>query len=289
MIETAPTTSDTDAAVLAGINIAGPRPLDDNEQTGRFFTQVVPAGATIKVYDLDALARPLAAHPHRKTGTVYVQDADSFIGYIAKHELPCTEVYADTARQALVGVINAHAESTPAEAAENNAGHGDHCVALELLATPEWKTWTALDKKPLNQQQFAEHLEDNAADVIHPDAATMLEIASSLVATTGSQFKSAVRLDNGEVQFRYEEDTRATAGQSGDLDVPQRFIIAIAPFVGSDPVEIEARFRYRINAGNLTLSYALLRPEQIARQAFLDHVEAVADAINPPVFQGRPQ
>lgn len=283
------TETDTAAAVAAGIEIAGPQPLAGTQENefARFFTQVVPAGATVKVLDIDELEQTLADRPRRKKGTVHVQDAISFIRYVEKHQLPGTEVYADAARQRLVAVVNAHdASEGPSE---NDAGHGDHRVALELIPTEEWKTWTSLDKKPLNQQAFAEHLEDNAADVIHPDAATMLEIASSLIATNGVNFKQAVRLDNGQVQVRYEETTSARAGHAGDLEIPQVFTIAVAPFVGSEPVEVTARFRYRINGGNLALSYALLRPEQIARQAFLDHVEAVADAITPPVFQGRPE
>lgn len=279
------------AAVLAGAEAARtPEPIGDGK---RFYTQLV--GDKLEVIDVDALEADWDAkygerdEPRRKTGTVHVQDAASFIRYLEKHQVAATEVYADAARQKLVGVINAHAESVPDDDELGLAGHRDHRVALELIPTPEWQTWLGNNKKLLNQQGFAEHLEDNAADVVRPDAATMLEVASSLVATNGVEFKSAVRLDNGQVQVRYEETTTARAGHAGDLEIPQTFTIAVAPFVGSDPVEVEARFRYRINGGNLALSYALLRPEQIARQAFLDHVEAVADAITPPVFQGRPE
>lgn len=286
--------SDVAAAVTAGIEIAGPQPLGDLATGGpRLFTQLVPEGADVRVFDIDELSAEYDAahahHPRRKTGTVHVQDAASFVAYLEKHRLPCTEVYADLARESLVGVINAHEESTPDEAAENNAGRGDHRVSLELLPTEEWKVWTANDKKPLDQQRFAEHLEDNAADVVDPDSATMLEIASSLVATTGVDFKGAIRLDSGQVKVRYEETTSARAGHAGDLDIPQVFTIAIAPFVGSEPVEIPVRFRYRISNGNLSLSYAMLRPKQIARESFIQHIDAVRASIDSPVFQGRPE
>lgn len=274
----------TSAAVLAGIEIAGPQEI----YAGRFFTQLVPAGARVETFDTEELEQRLAPHPRRKTGAVHVQDAASFIAYIEKHELPCTEVYADPARMKLVGVINAHEESTRDEALENKGGHGDHRVELELLQTDAWKAWTSKDKVLMDQLAFAEHLEDNAADVIDPDAATMLEIAQSLHATTSGDFKSAQRIDSGTVSFRFEETQTARAGQTGELEIPTTFKLALRPFEGAEPAEVTARFRYRV--GNpLRVSYALLDPQGIARQAFLDHVDAVRDAINPPVFQGRPE
>jgi uncharacterized protein YfdQ (DUF2303 family) len=278
------------AALDAGIQIAGPQPLKAGDD--RFFTQLVPAGSKVETFDREALEAELedryAAHPRRKTGTVHVQDALSFIEYIGRHRIPATEVFADLSRMGLVGVINGNGESVPDDDNPGKCGHGDHRVILELMPTDAWKVWTARDKTPMGQSDFAEHLEDNAGDVVHPDAATMLEVAQSLLATTSADFKSAIRLDNGEVQFRYEETITARAGQAGDLGIPATFTIALAPFEGCDPVEVVARFRYRINGDRLVLSYALLNPQDIARRAFLDHVDAVRNEIEPPIFHGRP-
>lgn len=281
--------NETAAAVIAGIEIAGPQPIGDSD---RFFTQLLPAGGNVKTIDLEALEDELAPHPRRKTGTVHVQDADSFIAYIEKHRLPGTEVFADMSRMKLVGIINAHSESSPADDVEGHAGHADHRVSLELLDTDAWKAWTSKDKTKMEQVAFAEHLEDNAAEVIYPDAATMLEIAQSFQATTAADFKSAQRIDNGTVGFRYEETQTARAGQVGELEIPSAFTIGVAPFEGADKAEVIARFRYRISNGHLTLSYALLDPTGVKRQAFLDHVDAVRgalDLISVPVFQGRPE
>jgi uncharacterized protein YfdQ (DUF2303 family) len=280
------TTTETADAIEAGLALAGAKPIGDSD---RFFTQLIYGDSSLVTIDLEELEDRLAPHPRRKKGTVHVQDAASFIGYIEKHALPCTEVYADGARRQLVGVINAHEESTTDEAAENKAGHGDHRVQLELLPDPQWTIWTKLDKQWLEQVSFAEHLEDNASDVIEPDAATMIEIAESFLASQSFDFKQSERLASGVVQFRYEETQSARAGHSGDLDIPTTFTLSLAPFVGADPVEVTARFRYRLRGGKLSLSYALVDVDKIARQAFLDHVDAVRDTIAPPVFQGRPE
>lgn len=277
-------------AVLAGICIAEPEAIGGSD---RFFTQVVPAGADLKVLDLNELEKPYLDRPRRKRGTVHVQDADSFIGYLAKHALSETEVWADPAKRALVGVINAHTEADH-NAAQSDlvpglAGHRDHRVVLDLVVTKPWATWTGLDKKWLDQPTFAEHIEDNLVDVIHPDAATMLEIAQSLQATTNSEFQRAERLHNGQVTFRHVETTTAAAGQQGEFEVPTEFSLGLAPFEGADLKEVVARFRYRIRNGSLALSYALVRPDDVIREAYLEHVNAVSDAIDRPIFQGRPE
>ncbi len=277
-------------AIQAGLLIAE---ADRIGESDRFFTQLVPAGAKLEQIDLHKLEDAYADRPRRKTGIVHVRDADSFIGYLAKHGLDETEVWADTKGSALVGVINAHqaAEGDAArqsDAVAGLAGHGDHRVLLELVLSKEWQTWTALDRQWLSRQDFAEHIEDNAIDVIRPDGATMLEIAQSFQATLQADFKEAQRLSSGEVAFKYVETVQAQAGQAGEFEVPTSFTVAMSPFEGGDPVEVEAKFRYRLRAGELKVSYALTRPHDIQRQAYLDLVQAVADGIPHPVFRGRP-
>lgn len=279
--------TDTAAALVAGIEIAGTQKLDEG---GRFHAQLVPAGAQVQVHDLLALEQHLAENPPRKQGTVRVHDAESFVGYLSKHGMVASEVWANQAHRQLVGVINAHSESDTG-VDEGLAGHSDHRVELELIHSPEWKTWLEHDKKWLNQVAFAEHLEDNAIDVVSTpgaDSATMLEIAQSFYAAQSGAFRRSERLDNGAISLLWEETSQARAGETGDIEIPKQFTIAIPPFVGAEPVDIVARFRFRIREGQLSLSYALLNADTIQRQAFLGIVDHVRDTISQPVFLGRP-
>ena len=277
------TPTETADAIDAGIAIAEP-----HEVAPGLHTILVPAGASVREVDVKAFEDRYRDYPRRKTGTVHVQSDDSFVAYLAKHGLVATEVWADPARKQLVGVINAHAESDTG-LDEGTAGHGDHQVSLELIHSPEWLAWTQHDKKWMDQQAFAEHLEDNAADVTTPDAATMLEIAQTFHATTGTLFKSAQRLHSGEVTLNYEESTGARAGEKGDLEIPTQFVLSIKPYAGQEDVaEVVARFRYRIRQGQLSLSYALVRPEDHALAVFTGIVASVNDSISQPVYTGRP-
>ncbi len=44
--------------------------------------------------------------------------------------------------------------------------------------SPEWDTWQSKDGEKCNQMDFAEFVEDNAPDIVNPDAATILEVDS---------------------------------------------------------------------------------------------------------------
>ena len=282
-------TTEIQDAIDAGVLIGDPNPIDPDVD---FYTHVVPAGGTVHTVDVQQLLTPYLSRPRRKTGTVHLHSAESFIDYLKKHAVPETEVYADTARHALVAVINAHQEAEASEdavAADLGAGFGDHRVQLELVKTDAWKAWLGKNRQYMPQMEFANHIEDNSIDVVVPDPATVLEIIESFQASTSVEFKSAKRLHSGQVQFDYTETGTARAGENGDLEVPTEFGLELAPFEGGKTYEVTARFRYRINSGNLALSYHLVRPEDILRQAFIDYVQAVENEVTAPVFRGRPE
>lgn len=90
-----------------------------------------------------------------------------------------------------------------------------------------------------------------------------LEIAQSVQGKTKADWKTARRLDNGEVSFAYQEEIQASAGRSGHLEIPATFTLAIAPFYGEQPYEISARLRYRIREGHLSIGYKLDRPHEV--------------------------
>lgn len=69
----------------------------------------------------------------------------------------------------------------------------------------------------------------------------------------------------------YKEETTANAGSSkgkGTIEIPERFTLRLAPFIGAAPVEITARFRYRIEDGRLLLNYKMQRPDIAEKEAF---------------------
>jgi len=258
-------------------------------ELGKLYS-IPQADGSVKVLDLadDAHRKRLGKNPVRKTGAVAVTEHPSFSHYVNDHKVTdTTTLWANRDTGQITAVINGH--SNDSEVSDDySAGWGDHRAVLTLRKTPAWIAWTQASGKMIDQVAFAEFLEDRAGDVVAPDHAVLLEIAGSIEGAKGAAYKSGVRLDNGEVQFRYEETVTAKAGQAGDLVIPSRIELGIAPFEGMDRYKITARFRYRINDGALRLGIVLDRPEDSLRQAFSEVCQAVETVTELSVLHGTP-
>lgn len=216
----------------------------------------------------------------RKTGRTVVRDATSFLTYYAKHHDDASEIYSDVEQLTVTAVLNAHSAQ--------DADFGDHRLHLALRKTTAWEEWLSLDGKLVDQDRFANFLEDHLPNLVDPDAATMLEIAQSIKATTKAEFQSSSRLSSGERKFAFVEDTKASAGAKGDLAIPETFRIAVPPFEGADAYTMTARFKYRLDRGTLTLGFKLEQPEERARAAFGDVLASISEGIDTPILNGTP-
>ncbi|NUS79113.1 MAG: DUF2303 family protein [Streptomyces sp.] len=238
------------------------------------------ATAEGEVETIDLTGPEFTGRLERKTGTTTVRDSASFLTYYAKHHDENTEVYSDVEKLTVTAVLDAHQADT--------ARFGGHRLHLALRKTKAWDEWTSLDGKLLTQDQFANFLEDHLAYLVDPDAATMLEIAQSIKASTKAEFQSSSRLQSGERKFSFVEDTKASAGAKGDIAIPETFKIAVPPFEGADAYSMTARFKYRIDRGQLALGFKLEQPEERARAAFADVLTTIAEGITTPILNGTP-
>lgn len=243
---------------------------------GKFYAFHTPEG----IHTVDLTGDDYKDAPSRKQGTTTVTDAPSWLAYWAKHHDDASEVYADAQRLNVTAVLDAHTEAGPR--------WSGHWLRLQLRKTEAWEQWLKYDGQLLSQEMFAEFLEDHLPELIVPDSATMLEIAQSMQATTKAEFKSGVRLQTGERQLQYVEDTRAAAGRKGELTIPATFTIGVVPFDGSDGYKLDARLRYRIQDTTLRIGYKLDRPGEVLKAAFADVVKAIAEDVEAPVMNGTP-
>lgn len=275
--------TDPTPIIEAAIAAAAPQALDGGD---RFFTVAAPAGAQVKVIDLEAEADKLTDYPRRKTGVYRVHDADSFVAYLAKHGVADSEVWADVVAAKVTGVLNAH------EQADGLAKFEDHRVEYTVLLTEAWKRWTTFDGKLLDQETFAELIEERSLDVVTPSGADMLEIAQTMKATTSTHMESSIRLSTGLRQFTYKTTIDGQAGKAGQMEIPETFALALRPFEGADAFKVTARLRYRLNGGELRIGYKLERPEDVIREAFTSVVAKVQvgvtelDLLNMPILLG---
>ena len=222
--------------------------------------------------------------PRRKTGGDVVTDAESFIAYLAKHGLPQTELWANDKTGKIRAVINAHGDTDDTGTGEAFAGWGDHQVTLALPFTKDWQQWLAADNKLMAQTEFAEFIEDHLPNFANPTGADMLELAQTFQATTKVDFDSSQRLKSGETQISYVENTTAAAGKKGALAIPDTFELGLQVHERGPIYKVKARFRYRINGGNLHLAYRLARIDDVRRHAFDEVTAHVATATGREVW-----
>ncbi|MFE9921603.1 DUF2303 family protein [Streptomyces sp. NPDC005774] len=243
-------------------------------EPGKYYAFHTPGG----IREVDLTGDQHKDQPTRKTGTTTVRDAQSFLAYWDKHHDTASEVYADSDRLTITAVLDAHQA--------DSARWAGHRLHLALRETTAWKQWLRLDGELMDQEAFAEFLEDHLPELLEPAAADMLEIAQSFQAAQKVDFQSATRLTSGQRQFQYVETQTTKAGQKGQLTVPETFIIGLVPFEGSEGYRLTARLRHRIGQNGLRLGYKLERPDEIRTTAFADVVKAIGEQIDVPVMNG---
>jgi uncharacterized protein YfdQ (DUF2303 family) len=220
--------------------------------------------------------------PRRKTGRTIVRDVASFAAYWGKHQLDgSSEVYADRDALTVTAVLDAHSDVTP--------GWAEHRLVLQLQHTTAWRAWNEVSGREMDQETFANFLEDNRADIVRPAAAEMLEVAQSIQAATKVDFTSAHRLVDGQRRIAYTETVESRAGAKGELAIPAEIELGLFVFKGAALADsVSARFRHRINGGSLRLMFKLDRPADVVDAAFDGVVAEVAEACAATVLRGTP-
>ncbi|MGW5741553.1 YfdQ family protein [Amycolatopsis sp. NPDC003861] len=274
-----PTTNDQTAAVVADIQrradeASPPQPFDLVPEKS-VVVRTLRNDERVDTTDLENLLD----QPRRPRGTALLTEPNDFAAYVARLATASTTVWADQDGAKITATFNDHANGY-------TAGWRDHQAVLMLKHDDDWKAWLRRDGSLMSQEDFAEHLEDRAHTIVSPDTATMLEIALTFQSRRNASFSRGARLDSGDVQLAWSEETTAKAGASGRLEVPAEFTIAIAPFVGLPATEVTARLRWRIREGQLGIGYRLDRPDLVHRQAFADVRQMLADALSAPVLLG---
>ena len=256
---------------------------------------VLSTSAARHAYEGDFGQKPYAIHPEnytvtdleytlakptRKRASVRLTNATSFVDYVLLHRhVEHTHVYGDPDKGTFVAVFDDHSEF--------DTGWRENIASFTATESIEWNTWSGSNKSPMKQADFAQFIEDNLPDIREPDAADILEVSRSLQAKKAGNFSSAIRLDNGDVQFTYEEKTDVASGK-GQIKVPEKFVIAIPVYQGGPAYKIEARLRYRITDGQLSMWYDLLRPHKSKEHALKEISDQIKTETNLQLFVGSP-
>lgn len=214
--------------------------------------------------------------PVRIQKTVTLTTADSFLAYYQKFATATTALFLNTATNVFTAIFDYHHPANP--------NWCEHKAIFELKQTVEWDEWKKHDGSKMTQEEFGHFIEKNLPDIIDPVGAEMLEIALSLQAKTKIAFEKATRLDNGQISFAYREEIDGKAGANGQLKIPEKFTIGLQLFEGRSHYQLDARFRYRITNGNLSIWYELIRPHKTVDANLNDTKFKILEAIKDGQF-----
>lgn len=243
--------------------------------------RIIPEGFRRDTIDLEQYA----VQPRRKVAKPVFETAESFCRYVNKHAIEgASTLYAHANDHSVEAIIDDH-YATPAGGSWPM--HRQHRAVLQLRTTPGYLRWVSAHGKYMDQESFAQLVEDGLTEIARPDGADLLEIAQTMHASTTANFKSGHRLQDGRVQFQYLEEIDARAGADGLLTIPERITLVFSPWFGSDPVQIEARLRYRLNGGKLTFGVWLIQVEEAIRDAFQNEVNVIGVATANAPLMGR--
>lgn len=206
-----------------------------------------------------------APQPRRITEKVRVVTPAGFVKYVRlfgkKDEsiVICKPPMANDGSARFTALLDYHVDRSPSWA-------GHRCI-LTLPTTKEWNDWMQHHKKPLDQVEFAQFLEDRIPEIVTPPGAQLVEMARTFEALSDVSFKSVDVARDGSRVLKYEEIIKEVP-RADVMPLPQEITIVVAPYEGTAPQAIRARVRFTLQAGVLRLRYELIRPEDALEDAF---------------------
>lgn len=216
--------------------------------------------------------------PVRRSGEVELHDAAAFAAFVNRFKNPTTLIFADglpTANEdpGFTAVFDYHQAG-----ADPIATQWDRFRAiLALRTTEQWDRWVKVNNTEMNQEVFAQFLEDNIPDIAEPDGSLIVGIARKLEGNLGVKWKKHIRAQDGTHQFVYEENLETRT--EGDIAIPDEFVLVLQPFIGSNPHPVRAKFRYRLVGQQLLMKFVLERLDEILQATFAEEKEKIAKAV----------
>lgn len=201
-------------------------------------------------------------------------DGDSLARYVQRYKDADSLLIASITASKVVTLLDYHSAEAPAAV--------DHSATWQVRHSDEFTEWSKLNGRLTEQAEFIRFLEEHVSDIVSPDPASILELAKDFSAMKSVKFQSAKRLDNGDRNLQYVEETGTKSG----IEIPQKLTLSMPIYYGEEPVQFQAWFRYRIADGGLTLGYEFHRIEPVKQAAFKAAVHRVAELAGLDPFYG---
>lgn len=257
----------------------------------------------VKLESVDRFCNENRDKPRRRMGTANLGDIASLIAHVNRFKDADSAIFANTDREqpSIIAVLDYHRQGSAGA-----PRFGQHRSRYAFPVSDEWKAWTEVDGKDMDQEAFARFIETRLVDAVDPSVAgdtaktfadkcgvafaqpaKLLELSHGLAITVGVKLANTVNLTSGEKQIVFSEEHADKDG--APLKVPSAFLIGIPVFRADARYQVCVRLRYRKQSGFLVWCMDLYRHEEVFDHAILQACEAVKKETGLPLLVGTPE
>jgi uncharacterized protein YfdQ (DUF2303 family) len=200
-------------------------------------------------------------------------EVGSFAAYVNRFKTPDTLIFATVTEDGatFTAILDYHQPSVVAQRCAHVAG-------FNLVATPDWKSWTEQNREAMPQVEFATWLEDMQHVFTEPAGSDFLELVRNLHGRKDASFNQSFRADNGAFSVRYEEQIDVQSSvKGGTLKLPELLVARMQVFEGLLPATVTARLKVRVQDRRLFLFFETIQIEKIVRDCILASVAEIAE------------
>ncbi len=225
-------------------------------------------------------------NPDRKMAKVTFLDVEDFITYVNQQKIRATRMWAQRGTKVTIeAIIDYHDSMTDGDLGNNPVGSpkwGMHRATLFMEMSEEFQPWALRAGQYMNQLEFAQFIDDNAAAMNNPDPAAMSELALNLQGTENAVFKSTLDPHNGNVVFAYEQ----TNAPKGSMEIPRVMQLYLPVIEGTAPQFVPIKLQWRIGEGRPQFAWRIPALGQLMRDAMRQQMDVIAEKTEIPVWVG---
>ncbi len=251
---------------------------------------VVPKGMNVQslksIRDEDKLV------PDYRSDNVTTHNLASFIEHVKRFVSPESVLFADqptiegnNASFEMKAVVDHH----PAGVDVTKAGARKHQINYVAALHVRAARWLQNERKQMTQGDFAAFIEDNLSDLCVLDGFTppfgsavatpadLLTLSRGLEVRVNQTVRNHSRLSTGEVALVFT--TENTRQDGSELIVPEWFGLRLPVFIGTEPIILPVRLRYKVLDGIIKFSYLFHNFDQVLGATVNQTINAVRQAL----------
>jgi hypothetical protein len=164
----------------------------------------------------------------------------------------------------------------------------EHVASYRVTPTVAWTDWLRINDKFLDQDDFCAFIEKYRQLFQQPSGLEMLDLARYMEGKKSGNFTFGKRLQTGDRQVEWKEETTLTGGAEL-TPIPEQVEISIEMFEGTGAVPMRAWFRVYPRSGTIAFKLEIQEVDRTVRSALELARTRIATETGLPVLLGRPK